>query len=123
MERYAGLLLDVWREVCRHIEIGESIERLGPILMRRLPVDLVLIRRLDPERSSVETVATGRGEPAPPRRDDWSSPEQHVRSPRWSNWRRGAAGARCCGDRSGRPAPATGTFAGGARRAGFWLVR
>jgi len=65
MERYAGLLLDVWKEVCRHLEIGESIERLGPMLMRRLPIDLIMIRRLDPARSCVETVATGHGKPAP----------------------------------------------------------
>jgi hydrogenase-4 transcriptional activator len=64
MERHASLLLDVWREVCRHIEIGESIERLGPILMRRLPIDLILIRRLDPARTCVETVATGHCRPA-----------------------------------------------------------
>ena len=51
MEPYAGLLLDVWREVCRHIEIGESIERLGPILVRRLPIDTIVIRRLDPTRT------------------------------------------------------------------------
>ena len=63
MERHASLLLDVWREVCRHIEIGESIERLGPILMRRLPIDTILIRRLDPARSCVETVATGHCRP------------------------------------------------------------
>jgi hydrogenase-4 transcriptional activator len=65
MERFAGLLLDVWREVCRHIEIGESIERLGPILMRRLPVESILIRRLDLARSCVETVAAGDFRPAP----------------------------------------------------------
>jgi transcriptional regulator with GAF, ATPase, and Fis domain len=64
MERYSGLLLDVWKEVCRHIEIGESIERLGPILMRRLPIDLVMIRRLDPARCCVETIAMGRGKTA-----------------------------------------------------------
>jgi transcriptional regulator with GAF, ATPase, and Fis domain len=59
MERHSGLLLDVWREVCRHIEIGDSIARLGPILMRRLPVETILVRRLDPARSCVETVAQG----------------------------------------------------------------
>ncbi len=59
MERHSGLLLDVWREVCRHIEIGESIERLAPILMRRLPVDTMLVRRLDPARSCIETAARG----------------------------------------------------------------
>jgi transcriptional regulator with GAF, ATPase, and Fis domain len=59
MERFSNLLLDVWREVCRHIEIGESVERVGPLLVRRLPVDLLLVRRLDVPRAGLETVATG----------------------------------------------------------------
>jgi len=53
------VLLDVWREACKHIEIGESVSRIGPVLTRRVPVDLVLVRRLDAPRSAVETVAAG----------------------------------------------------------------
>jgi hypothetical protein len=64
MERHAGLLLDVWREVCRRIEVGESTERLGPILVRRLPIETILVRRLDPARSCIETVATTSGRAA-----------------------------------------------------------
>jgi transcriptional regulator with GAF, ATPase, and Fis domain len=65
MERYSTLLLDVWREVGRHIEIGESVARVAPILARRIPVDLLLVRRLDVPRAGLETVATGvcRGSP------------------------------------------------------------
>jgi transcriptional regulator with GAF, ATPase, and Fis domain len=59
MERFAPLLLDVWREVCRHIRIGESLARVAPILARRLPADLILVRTLEPARSCVETVAVG----------------------------------------------------------------
>jgi transcriptional regulator with GAF, ATPase, and Fis domain len=59
MKQFTPLLLDVWREVCRHIEIGESVERVAPLLVRRLPVDLVLVRHLDVPRSLVETVASG----------------------------------------------------------------
>jgi transcriptional regulator with GAF, ATPase, and Fis domain len=59
MKRYGTLLLDVWREVCRHLEIGDSVARLAPILVRRLPVDLLFVRRLDVARSQLETVATG----------------------------------------------------------------
>ena len=39
MERFAPLLLDVWREIGRHIEIGDALERIAPLLARRLPVD------------------------------------------------------------------------------------
>lgn len=65
MERYATLLLDVWREACRHIEIGESVDRLAPILARRLPADLVLIRQLDPQSRWVDTMAVGLCRPGP----------------------------------------------------------
>jgi transcriptional regulator with GAF, ATPase, and Fis domain len=59
MERHSQLLLDTWREVCRHIEIGASVDRVAPLLMRRFPVDLILVRRLDVKRSCLDTVALG----------------------------------------------------------------
>lgn len=65
MERYASLLLEIWREVCRHIQIGESLERVAPILARRLPAELILIRHLDPARNCVETIAAGHCRPGP----------------------------------------------------------
>jgi transcriptional regulator with GAF, ATPase, and Fis domain len=61
MERFTQLLLDVWREVCRHIEIEESVARVAPLLVRRLPEGLLLVRHIDLPRSCVETVATGLG--------------------------------------------------------------
>src|SRR5262245_47655131 len=57
MDRFAPLLLDVWREVCRHGEIGEAVERLAPLLARRLPLRQLVVRRVDLARRSVETVA------------------------------------------------------------------
>ncbi len=57
VERFASLLLDVWREGCRHIEIEESLARIAPLLARRLPLDLVLVRRIEVTRAYVETVA------------------------------------------------------------------
>jgi transcriptional regulator with GAF, ATPase, and Fis domain len=59
VQRFSLLLLDVWREVCRHIEIGDSVERVAPLLASRLPADLLLVRHLDVPRSHLETVATG----------------------------------------------------------------
>jgi transcriptional regulator with GAF, ATPase, and Fis domain len=53
------LVLDVWREVCRHIAIDESVARLTPLLVRRLPVEQVLIRQVDAVKGGVETVALG----------------------------------------------------------------
>lgn len=63
MERYATLLLEIWREVCRHIEIAESVERLAPLLARRVTADLVLVRRIDVPGGHVETVAIGHCRP------------------------------------------------------------
>lgn len=53
------LLLDVWREAGRNIEIGEFASRVAPVVVRQVPVDMVMIRRLDLRKECVETVATG----------------------------------------------------------------
>jgi hydrogenase-4 transcriptional activator len=53
------LIFDVWREVCRHLEIHESVERLLPRLAGQLPLNALLIRRIDRQRSCLETVACG----------------------------------------------------------------
>ncbi len=56
MERFAPLLLDVWREVGRHIELGLAVARCTPLLARRVPVEEVWVRRLDLAHQSAETV-------------------------------------------------------------------
>lgn len=53
------LLLDVWREACRHIDIAEAVDRIAPLIARRLALDMVQIRRIDPVRRRLETVASG----------------------------------------------------------------
>src|SRR5437660_1128940 len=72
MKRLSNLHLEIWREVCRHIEIGESVERAVPVLQRYFPVALVLVCRVDPERNCVESLAHGgaveQGRPFPARR-------------------------------------------------------
>jgi hydrogenase-4 transcriptional activator len=52
------LLLDVWREACRHIEIGESIGRIAQLLPQRLPADVLIVRRFELERQRLETIAS-----------------------------------------------------------------
>jgi len=66
LERFAPLLLHVWREVGRHVEIEEALARITPLLARRLPLGLLLVRRLDPAHARVETAARGlvRSDPA-----------------------------------------------------------
>ena len=53
------LILEVWREVCRHLEIHESVERLLPTLAAQIPLEALAIRRVDRQRSCLETVACG----------------------------------------------------------------
>lgn len=52
-------LSGIWREACRHIELGESIVRLANLVRRRVPADLVMVRRITVEEASIETVAVG----------------------------------------------------------------
>jgi transcriptional regulator with GAF, ATPase, and Fis domain len=73
LERFISLLLEVWREACRHIELPDSLERSAALLRRRLPLDAIWIRRIDLAGGFLETAAIARsssGEsPAPGRID------------------------------------------------------
>src|SRR4030042_1614014 len=66
MEESRALLLDVWREACRHIEIGESTATIAAMLQAQMPVGLLVVRRFDWDRGCVETVATGFAGPDAP---------------------------------------------------------
>ncbi len=92
-----SLLLDVWREVCRHIEIDESLARLVPILTQTLPVTSAAVRRFDGSANRLVTIASG-GEgrassPSQARRE--LTPEEAalvrewLRSRRVQTWRSG----------------------------------
>ena len=105
MERFAALLLDVWREACQHIEIGESLERIAPLLARRMPLDWILVRRIDAARASVETAAAAANaaisrpsatpiDRKPRMCPPWTQPHRKPRA--------GASRARC-GLRSSKP--------------------
>lgn len=53
-----GLLLDVWKDVGRHDEIGESLQRLAARLGREVPLQRVIVRRIDEGSQRIDTVAT-----------------------------------------------------------------
>ena len=59
MEEYKTVLLDVWREACRHIEITQSTETIAAMLAAHLPIERVMVRRVDCPRLCLETVAVG----------------------------------------------------------------
>ena len=52
-----ALLLDVWREACRHFEISKAVAGIVPLLGRVLPLELLAVRRIDIPRSVLENVA------------------------------------------------------------------
>ncbi len=59
MERFQPVLLNVWQEACRHIEISQSTATIAAMLVEHIPVEQVLVRRVDGARPCLETVAVG----------------------------------------------------------------
>lgn len=59
MDRFREVLLGVWQEACRHIEIHESTANIAAILSEQMPIEAVLVRQLDLTRHWLDTVATG----------------------------------------------------------------
>ncbi len=57
VDGFQPTLTNLWRETCRHIEIGESATTVGKILTNHMPIAQLLVRRVDSTRSCVETVA------------------------------------------------------------------
>src|SRR3972149_3808938 len=66
MEEFQAVLLNVWREACRHIEITQSTATIAAMLVEWMPLNQVLVRRFDRQRSSLETVAVGFAPPGAP---------------------------------------------------------
>ncbi len=59
MDTYRELMLNVWREACRHIEISQSTSTIAGFLAEYLPIQRVYVRRVDPARHSIDSVAVG----------------------------------------------------------------
>jgi len=102
MERFQSVLLNVWREACRHIEIAESANTIAPMLRQDLPIDQLMVREIDPVRNCVETVAESLADGAhiePAARTDCSKSEMkkvlawcrkgQVSHRRTGSWRQG----------------------------------
>lgn len=62
MEPFQHVLLGAWQEACRHIDIGQSTANIAATLVRHVPIEQVLVRRIDAARSCLETVAVGLAE-------------------------------------------------------------
>ena len=59
MELFNTILLDVWREACRHIQITESLPSITAMLIEHLPLHQVVIRRIDSKNLDIHTIAAG----------------------------------------------------------------
>lgn len=62
VERHVALMQEIWREACRHIEIAEATDRIAALIRRRLPLDALVVRRLDRDRGLLETVGGPAGQ-------------------------------------------------------------
>ncbi len=78
METVQQLLLNVWQEACRHIDIRQSTTTIVSLLVEHIPVAQVLVRRIDASRPCLDTVAVGLAAPEhglPDARTDCSAAE------------------------------------------------
>ncbi len=57
MEKFQSVLLNVWREACQHSEIGESAKSIATMLRRDLPIEKLLVQKIDFARRCIETMA------------------------------------------------------------------
>lgn len=53
------IIVDVWREACRHAEISRSAATIAERLKTRTPLEQLIVRRVDLEHLCVDTVAVG----------------------------------------------------------------
>lgn len=92
---FQDLLLDVWREACRHIEIRQSSETLFEMLAERLPLAGLSVLRFDLQLKTVELVAH-----AP---ESHTQPTQGLLSCTTAQWRKLAAWSRSAEIIHGKP--------------------
>lgn len=59
MEPFEQLLLNVWREACRHLELSASIKTITRMLSRPMSVDQCVLCRVDEHSRRIETLAVG----------------------------------------------------------------
>ncbi|MEW4453005.1 sigma-54 dependent transcriptional regulator [Bremerella sp. JC817] len=78
MSKLSHILLEVWQQACRHIEIGEYVETIAQMLEQELPLAQLIVRRLDFEHASISTVAAAPqegGQPLSEHRRTFTRPE------------------------------------------------
>jgi len=67
VETHRPLLLQVWREACRHIEVQEATANIAEVLAKHLPLGGLIVRRVEePNRVIATVAAAGVGRWSPP---------------------------------------------------------
>jgi transcriptional regulator with GAF, ATPase, and Fis domain len=56
----------LWREISQHVELEELLRRVAPLLRALLPVDLVMVRRVDRDPMRLTTIAAAGSDPSRP---------------------------------------------------------
>ncbi|MFW6456771.1 MAG: sigma-54 interaction domain-containing protein [Planctomycetota bacterium] len=85
MKEHQELLLDIWREACRHIDIADSAAHLSDIIQPVLPHDRLELATIEVAEQHIELCATG-GEasgPCPEKRLYHADEEQMERLADW----------------------------------------
>src|SRR5712691_1076091 len=59
MDQLKEFMLDAWRATGRHTDIATLTMHIAQLLGRWVPVQQVLVRRIEPERGCIETVGVG----------------------------------------------------------------
>jgi len=88
MEPFLPFLLEVWQQACRNIRIEESAAAIAEVVGRRLPLDGILIRYLDPTRERLTTLACSGGKTEPPGTGPALTPQAKDRLLAWCASRR-----------------------------------
>src|ERR1044071_2970744 len=78
MEHFQQILPKVWREVCRHIEIGESADTLFQLLRGYVPVERMAVYRLEDEHRRLVAASAVPPWPGQPARSE-DVPERQFR--------------------------------------------
>ncbi len=59
MEAFQKIILDIWREACRHLEISDTLPRIASLLAAHMPVRQILTVRYHPETGELIVLAAG----------------------------------------------------------------
>ncbi|MEE4311389.1 MAG: sigma-54 dependent transcriptional regulator [candidate division KSB1 bacterium] len=72
MIKFKEILLDVWREACRNIEITKAVPVIAGMLVRHIPLDQILIVQFKKAQLTLEMVAVGFVQNMPEDRRNWN---------------------------------------------------